>query len=161
MADTITFAIQGMSCANCAVTIERVLGKLSGVHTCVVNFGMEQVTVEYDRHTLQEAQIQQAIASAGFGAVSLTDQENPDVDLDAMHQAQQRVLLIRFWLGAVISTILMVGGWPMMTGWSLPLVPDWLGNHWLHMVLRRQSSFGAAACFTSGPIKPLNAVALT
>ncbi|MEM9217897.1 MAG: heavy metal translocating P-type ATPase [Cyanobacteria bacterium P01_F01_bin.150] len=148
--DTITFAIQGMSCANCAVTIERILNQLKGVRTCTVNFGMEQVNVEYDARTVPDTRIQQAIANAGFGATPLTNDATPDVDLDALHRVQQRSLLLRFQLGAIVSTVLMVG-MPIMMGWPLPLVPDWLAdllvNHWFQFILTTPVQFWCGGVF--------------
>ncbi len=38
-----------MTCANCAATVERTLGKkVPGVSSSGVNFGTERATVEYD-----------------------------------------------------------------------------------------------------------------
>lgn len=43
----VTFNIQGMSCANCATTIEKTLQSMSGVETASVNFALEKVYVSY------------------------------------------------------------------------------------------------------------------
>ncbi|NEQ97553.1 MAG: copper-translocating P-type ATPase [Cyanothece sp. SIO2G6] len=133
--DTITLSIHGMSCANCAVNIEQCLGKLTGVYQCAVNFGMEQAHIEYDKSVLQLKQLQQAIAQIGFKAIPLGQEAAADIDRDALHRAQQRTLFVRFVVGAIVSTILMVGGLPMMTGLSIPAIPAWLHHPWLQWVL--------------------------
>lgn len=40
--------ISGMTCANCATTIEKSLSHLGGVSKAQVNLGTETATVEYD-----------------------------------------------------------------------------------------------------------------
>ena len=45
--ETITLPISGMTCANCAMNIERIVGKLEGVRAVNVNFASEQAKVTY------------------------------------------------------------------------------------------------------------------
>ena len=42
MTDTIRFDVEGMTCASCALRIERVLGKQDGVDAAVVNFAGQE-----------------------------------------------------------------------------------------------------------------------
>ena len=44
----VTLPIQGMSCANCAATIERQVGRLDGVSRAAVNFASERAEIAYD-----------------------------------------------------------------------------------------------------------------
>ena len=44
----ITMPILGMTCANCAATVERNVKKVDGVEDAAVNFGTEKLTVTYD-----------------------------------------------------------------------------------------------------------------
>ena len=46
--DKISLSISGMTCANCAMSIERSLKKLNGINGVNVNFATEQATVFYD-----------------------------------------------------------------------------------------------------------------
>ena len=45
-----TFAIEGMSCASCAQTIEKAVNQLSGVQQAIVNLATEKLVVSYDDH---------------------------------------------------------------------------------------------------------------
>ena len=60
MTDTIRFDVEGMTCASCAVRIERVLGKQDGVESAVVNFAGQEaratVTDGADIETLKAAE---------------------------------------------------------------------------------------------------------
>jgi Cu+-exporting ATPase len=67
MADqTITLPISGMTCANCAMNIERTLGKLEGIRAVNVNFASEQASVTYDNGKLGIRDIAGQIKKAGF-----------------------------------------------------------------------------------------------
>ena len=45
---TITLPIGGMTCANCAMNIEKGIKKLSGVFKTNVNFAAEQAAIVFD-----------------------------------------------------------------------------------------------------------------
>ncbi len=62
------FAIQGMSCANCAAAIEKIFKKRPGFHAAVVNFPLERLTVEHDP-AVSEHDIVQVVADAGYTAI--------------------------------------------------------------------------------------------
>jgi Cu+-exporting ATPase len=63
---TLTFPVRGMTCANCAMNIERALGTLSGTETIQVNFATEKARVTFDPQQLMPAQLVDAVAKAGF-----------------------------------------------------------------------------------------------
>ncbi|NIP49762.1 MAG: copper ion binding protein, partial [Gammaproteobacteria bacterium] len=48
------FSIQGMTCANCAQTIEKGVAKMPGVKSATVNFAAEKLSVVYDPGSLQK-----------------------------------------------------------------------------------------------------------
>ena len=62
----ISFALQGMFCANCAITIERALTRLDGVVTVRVNYATERATVLFDPACASMAMIARAVRGVGF-----------------------------------------------------------------------------------------------
>ena len=67
MADeTITIPVSGMTCANCALNIERGLKKLEGVKTVNVNFAAEQATVSFDSKSLHVRDLVDKIRGSGY-----------------------------------------------------------------------------------------------
>lgn len=64
------FTIDGMTCASCAQTVENTTKNLPGVNKAVVNLATEKLNIEYDQDVLAEADIQQAVADAGYEANS-------------------------------------------------------------------------------------------
>ncbi len=64
--DKITLPVTGMTCANCAMNIERTLKKLSGVSDAQVNFAAEQAAISFDPDQLQVTDVITNIKGAGF-----------------------------------------------------------------------------------------------
>lgn len=62
-----TLPITGMTCANCAATIERNLKKLPTAANVNVNLASERATLEYDPAQLNRDQIVARIEKAGYG----------------------------------------------------------------------------------------------
>ncbi|WP_340101102.1 heavy metal translocating P-type ATPase [Salinibaculum salinum] len=62
--------VTGMSCANCAATIEDRVGELEGVSTVDSNYATDEATVDYDPEETTLAAIYEGVASAGYEAVS-------------------------------------------------------------------------------------------
>ncbi len=73
MADTnITLPVTGMTCANCALNIERVVKKLPGVRDSHVNFASEQAAISFDPGELQIQDLVSSIHDAGYGVPEAT-----------------------------------------------------------------------------------------
>jgi len=65
--ENVTFPITGMTCANCALNIERNLKKLQGVENTSVNFASEQASVSFDPEQIQVDDLIKKIEDAGYG----------------------------------------------------------------------------------------------
>lgn len=59
--------VSGMTCANCALTIEKGLSKMPGVSLAAVNFASEKLNVEFDPATVSEQEIAAKIEDLGYG----------------------------------------------------------------------------------------------
>ncbi|MCK4382811.1 MAG: HAD-IC family P-type ATPase, partial [Candidatus Lokiarchaeota archaeon] len=71
MAETkedINLKLSGLTCANCAIKIEKKLNSLEGVNKAVVNFANEEATVEYDPKTTNYPTFKEAIKDLGYKA---------------------------------------------------------------------------------------------
>jgi P-type Cu+ transporter len=64
--EKITLPITGMTCANCAMNIERNVSKLDGIESVSVNFASEQATVQFDPKATQLQGILSKIHTIGF-----------------------------------------------------------------------------------------------
>jgi Cu+-exporting ATPase len=61
--------ISGMSCAACAVRIEKGLGKLEGVSSANVNFAIEKATVEFDDRQVDPQKLEEVVNKLGYGII--------------------------------------------------------------------------------------------
>ena len=64
--DKITLPVAGMTCANCAMNIERAVKKLNGVSAAQVNFAAEQAAIAFDSNQLQVKDVVAKIQGSGF-----------------------------------------------------------------------------------------------
>lgn len=49
-----TYKIQGLDCANCALTLEKKLNKIEGVTSCQINFLSETMVIENSDESFEE-----------------------------------------------------------------------------------------------------------
>ena len=72
MEKTVHIPITGMSCANCAANIERVLKRIDGISDARVNFASEQATAFVDGGKIRVSDLVGAIKRAGFDVPTAT-----------------------------------------------------------------------------------------
>ncbi len=156
--------LRGMSCASCAKTIEDAIRSVGGVNECSVNFGAEQATVTYDKRKTNPKAICDAVDAVGYSARPMQDDDLFTADDDTEQQARQaenRALVRKVWVGGIISTIIVIGSLPMMTGLPIPFIPMWLHNPWLQLVLATPVLFWCGASFFINAWKALKRHAAT
>jgi len=66
--DTVTLAVGNMTCALCAVTVRRAVGRVDGVAEVVVDAARGTATVRFDPQRTAVAAIAAAARDAGFPA---------------------------------------------------------------------------------------------
>lgn len=64
------FQITGMTCAACAIRIEKGLKKMEGVEDANVNLALEKATIKFDAATMSPADIQKKIRDLGYDVVT-------------------------------------------------------------------------------------------
>ncbi|MGG0938674.1 heavy metal translocating P-type ATPase [Brevibacillus centrosporus] len=76
----INLQITGMTCAACAIRIEKGLNKVDGVSAANVNFAMEKASVIYDPAKVSVSRLEESISKLGYG----TAKEVVDFQLEGM-----------------------------------------------------------------------------
>ncbi len=152
--NNLSLKLKGMSCASCANNVEQAILAVSGVIDCHVNFGAEQVTLNYEPKQTNLAKIQAAIVDAGYSSFQL-EAEGEDTAEAANKLAKERKLLLKLRTGGVISIILFFGSLPMMTGLHLPFVPEFLHDPWLQLALTTPVEFWCGGSFFRNAWKSL------
>ncbi|MFC1873722.1 heavy metal translocating P-type ATPase [Chloroflexota bacterium] len=62
--------VTGMSCATCAITIEKGLSETPGVSEAKVNLASEKVSVEYDPEKVDLSKLSQSVSELGYGVAT-------------------------------------------------------------------------------------------
>jgi P-type Cu+ transporter len=122
--------IEGMTCASCAVRIEKKLNKLDGVEASV-NYATEKATVDFDPEIAAPEHLVAAVEAAGYRTV--LREEPAEEERDASRPPRTRLLVsaalalpvlllsmvpaLQFdywqWLCLQLATpVVLWGGWP-------------------------------------------------
>jgi heavy metal translocating P-type ATPase len=98
--------VEGMTCASCAVRIERTLSRQDGVGEAHVNFATHRATVSYDPSLTAVAELGEAVRALGYHAAAVT----PDSDDDDAHgrAREQRGWLVRAALSLPLAVAVVV-----------------------------------------------------
>ena len=90
-------ALEGMTCASCAMRIEKGLKKVPGVKDASVNFATEQATVTYDPSQTNVEQMVQKVEAVGYKAApqkpaqaNTTVSDMPGTPASAMQQEDEQ-----------------------------------------------------------------------
>ncbi len=145
-----TLKLRGMSCASCARSIEDAISSVPGVNECIVNFGAEQATIQYDPRRTDLEVIQEAVDAAGYSAYPLQEQNlmAGEDDAEKKHRLKEsRDLKAKVTVGGIIGTVLLIGSLPMMTGLNLLFIPVWLHNPWVQLILTTPVQFWCGYSF--------------
>ncbi|HFI0272255.1 heavy metal translocating P-type ATPase [Streptococcus suis] len=118
---TETYAIEGMTCASCAMTVEKALGKLAGVEEVAVNLATEKATITYDKDCLDAAAILSAVEQAGYKAIKPETKSQEKVT-DRQEEKIASLWTRFIWSAAFSLPLLYIAMGPMV---GLPL-PQWL-----------------------------------
>ncbi len=151
----IELALSGMSCANCAATIERTLGKKTpGVLRAAVNFASERATVDYLPATTSVDELIAAVATAGFGASVPGDALLAEDEEAAARQREIADQTRKFIIGVACALPLFV----LSMGRDFGLTGDWshaLWVNWLFWALATPVQFYTGWDYYVGGFKSL------
>lgn len=103
-----TFPITDMSCASCAVNVDKTLNKQQGVLNASVNFATAEACVEYDTEQTSPKKLKAAVQEAGYDL--LTDMSDTTSEVEEAHTVKARKLKRRtVWAIALSVPIVLIG----------------------------------------------------
>ena len=128
----IDFPITGMTCANCAMNIERALTrKVPGITKASVNFATERVFVEYDPMAASIDDMATAIEKAGFKALFQEDESETSEDFEQIaRNAEIQDQTRKFIVGILFALPLFL--WSMARDFEL--IGHWSHAAWVNWV---------------------------
>lgn len=149
--EAVDLQLVGMTCAACALKIEKTLNKLPGVSTANVNFAMETAHVEYNPVEVSVSDMQKRVEKLGYKAVPKQEQGDPAEQRQQDLSKQKRKLLI----SAILSFPLL---WAMVSHFSFTSwvwLPDLFMNPWFQLILATPVQFYIGKQFYIGAYKAL------
>ncbi|MCP4668444.1 MAG: copper-translocating P-type ATPase, partial [Deltaproteobacteria bacterium] len=151
---TVEFPVTGMTCANCAMTIEKTLRKkVPGILRASVNFAAERAFVEYIPSLTDPDGMMDAIEQAGYGAIRPDDTGDDDAEL-AARKAEIRNQTRKFLVGLLFTTPLfflsMARDFGLSGAWSHAF---WM--NWLFLALATPVQFYTGWDYYTGGLKSL------
>jgi copper chaperone CopZ len=130
--ETVSLAVQGMTCASCVNRVERVLTRVPGVVSAAVNLATERAEVVRRRGQASAPELAAALDKAGYAGHEVVAADigaaEPQRSADGVHVILAALLslpLVLPMLGELFGRHWMLGGW-----WQLALatpVQFWLG----------------------------------
>ena len=158
-----TYKIQGMHCASCVATIEKMLSKTNGVYSASANFASESALVEFDENIISESGLEKAVAGAGYKLISkntdsLLKKEEmikmPDMDINStqhnhmeMERGEQiKEMKRKLIIGGLLSVFIFLGSFPE---W-FSFMPKILNNNLVLFLLTTPVQFWVGSQFYSG-----------
>lgn len=137
MSDTqIRFDVEGMTCASCAVRIERVLGKQEGVESAVVNFAGQEARVTITEDADLEA-LRAAVAKIGYDILEIDPEDDRRSITERYDEEAKRQL--RNVVGSAVLTVPL-----LLLAW---FGPDAAWNDWVQFVVTSVVVFGFGSQF--------------
>ncbi|MGG0937137.1 heavy metal translocating P-type ATPase [Brevibacillus centrosporus] len=142
--------INGMTCAACAVRIEKGLKKMPGVIDANVNLTMERATVQYDSGAVSTGQMIEKIKDLGYGGRLHEEAGKKDDDRGREIKIQKT----RFFVAAALSLPLL---YTMVAHLGLTgiYMPHFLMNPWVQFALATPVQFIIGWPFYKGAYKAL------
>ncbi len=109
------YFVEGMTCAACSASVERVTRRLPGVQESTVNLTTKRLTIVYDETQVQPEQIMEKVRKAGFGI----QKEVPE--RKTKEQNRQRTARINLIGAAIPALLLLYVSMGHMLPFDLPL----------------------------------------
>ncbi|GAB4550866.1 MAG: heavy metal translocating P-type ATPase [Anaerolineae bacterium] len=122
--------LSGMTCANCALAIERNVKKLPGISLAQVNLASERLNLVYDPALVSREAVVERIRKAGYDVPEIkAEQTLEDAEADA-RQAEIKHQMRRLLIGALFTIPLFV----LSMGRDVNLFGEWANAPWVNFL---------------------------
>jgi Cu+-exporting ATPase len=123
--ETLTFPIEGMTCASCVSRVEKTLNQIDGVEQVNVNLAIEEVTFNLSGDKTDLQTVAEKMKEAGYNislpprsmdnTTTLTQSQDAESPKTLKYRELKRELLTSAILSAPIMLISMLMMWPAFT----------------------------------------------
>jgi P-type Cu2+ transporter len=103
-----SWSVEGMSCSSCAVSVQKNLSAVKGVHSARVNFSSNSVSVEYDDKITGFGEMNNILARSGYSLVYSEDLFGEDHK--EREERKLQILQRRVVASAILTTPVFILG---------------------------------------------------
>ena len=114
------FALEGLQCAGCVSTVEKVVQDLPGVKEANVNLATEKMMVQFNPKEADVQKIMETVSLAGYQAILINDEEDVLEKTAIKKEKQLQSLKVRAWVSGVFAIVLLYIAMGEMIGLPLP-----------------------------------------
>ncbi len=149
--EEVVIPIEGMHCASCVSRIEKALASVPGVIRANVNLATGQAVVSYIPRPTTLADLRGAIQESGYTPLEMALPEAA-ADREKAHREHEiREVKKKFVVGAVLSSLVVIGALPHMgleflSAW----IPPFLSSPWTQFLLATPVHFWVGWQFHRG-----------
>ncbi len=116
------FALEGLQCAGCVSTVEKVVRDLPGVKEANVNLATEKMMVQFNPKEADVQKIMETVSLAGYQAILINDEEDVLEKTTIKKEKQLQLLKVRAWVSGVFAIVLLYIAMGEMIGLPLPQI---------------------------------------
>ncbi|MCD6120777.1 MAG: cation-translocating P-type ATPase, partial [Spirochaetales bacterium] len=105
---TVVFDLKGMTCASCAMTVEKSLKKIPGVKEASVNIATELATAVIEPNVVSEREMAKAVADAGYELIISHEKKEAEKYTYTEKVKETKLRMIWAWLITGPLALLMI-----------------------------------------------------
>ncbi|MDN5201846.1 heavy metal translocating P-type ATPase [Fulvivirgaceae bacterium BMA10] len=114
------YTVKGMTCAACAINVEKVLKKQKGVEEATVNYGNHTATIQFDDHKISFKSLKKSVKGIGYDLVKEEDSNTLRKEREEEYRDIRRRLILAtifsfpVFLLAMVFTDVPYANWIML-----------------------------------------------
>ena len=116
------FVLEGLQCAGCVSTVEKVVRELPGVKEANVNLATEKMMVQFNSNEADVQKIIETVSLAGYQAILIKDEDDVLEKTSVKKEKQLHSLKVRAWVSGVFAVVLLYIAMGEMIGLPFPQI---------------------------------------
>jgi Cu+-exporting ATPase len=117
---TLTLAVEGMTCASCVARVEKVLNKVDGVENTTVNLATEKATIKFNPSVATQEQLAKVVEEAGYKLII----DNVKKPSEGSEPSEGYIKLKKeFILSVIFAVPVIILSMISMTNWFMKISP--------------------------------------
>jgi P-type Cu2+ transporter len=104
--------VQGMTCATCALSVEKTLGKQKGVEAAIVNLADSSVNLSFDQQLNTFTALKKSLKDVGYTLIIPSDDAAEEIEYSEQNRAEKQLKKTVITAALSIAVMLIGMGFP-------------------------------------------------